>query len=195
MHKFGPVTTDSKEEVLSNLLRTTRWHFPVRNQSWRSNMVTLNPYYVSGFVDGEGCFNVAIGKRKGLKLGIEIRASFSVSQGRSSHDLIKNLSLFFNSTKSNIRVDRETLKYETRALDHIISEIIVHFDKYPLQSNKQNDFLKFKKVCLLLEQKKHLTKAGLEEIIKIAYSMNLNAALQSRRQNTEESWLKLLADK
>ncbi len=106
-------------------------------------MVILQPYYVSGFVDGEGCFSVLFGKRSKLKTGIEVRPSFSVSQGKSSKDLIQKLSLFFNTADENIRSDRETLKYESRKLDHLVSEVIPHFDNYPLESNKQNYFLKF----------------------------------------------------
>jgi hypothetical protein len=158
-------------------------------------MVTLNPYYVSGFVDGEGCFSVGFEKKPSFNRSVEVRPSFSVSQGKSSKDLILKLSLFFKTPDQNIRVDRETVKYESRKLTHLINEVIPHFDNYPLQSNKQNDFLKFKEVCLLMDQKKHLTNAGLEEIIEIAYNMNLDTTSQTRRQSTKESWLALLANK
>ena len=158
-------------------------------------MVILQPYYVSGFVDGEGCFSVLFGKRSKLKTGIEVRPSFSVSQGKSSKDLIQKFSLFFNTPDENIRSDRETLKYESRSLDHLVDEVIPHFDNYPLESNKQNDFLKFKQVCLLMKQEKHLTKTGLKEILEIAYSMNLDNNSQTRRQSTLESWLEFLANK
>jgi len=143
-------------------------------------MVILRPDYVSGFVDGEGCFSVLFGKRSTFKTGIEVRPGFSVSQGKSSKNLIQKVSLFFKTPNENIRVDRETLKYESRDLDHLVSEVIPHFENYPLESNKQNDFLKFKQICLLMQQKQHLTKAGLEEIIEIAYSMNLDNNSQTR---------------
>ena len=152
---------------------------------------------MSGFVDGEGCFNVSLEKKEKFKLGIEIRVSFSVSQGQSSRDLIEKISFFFNTCTEtkNIRPDRKTDKYETRKLEHILSEVIPHFDKYPLESNKQNDFLKFKEVCFLMKQKKHLIKTDLERIIEIAYTMNLDNDLLTRRRSTKESWLTLLANK
>ena len=46
-----------------------------------------------------------------------------------------------------------------------------------------------------MDQKKHLTNAGLEEILEIAYNMNLDTTSQTRRQSTKESWLALLANK
>ena len=38
----------------------------------------LNPHYVSGFIDGEGCFSVSIGKHKTLKRGYEVRPEFEI---------------------------------------------------------------------------------------------------------------------
>ena len=158
-------------------------------------MTTLNPHYVSGFVDGQGCFSVQIGARKEFRLGIEVRPSFSVSQGSSSRDLIEKISLFFNSANSNIRADQHVVIYETRKLKHILTEVIPHFERYPLASNKQNDFLKFRRVCSMLKQKDHLTKDGIKDILKIAYSMNLDSQFESRRRTSEEEWLKLLESK
>ena len=53
---------------------------------------------------------------------------------------MERISLFFSQTSKNIRRDKGLLKYETRNLNHILSTIIPHFQKYPLQSNKKNDF-------------------------------------------------------
>jgi hypothetical protein len=39
---------------------------------------TLQPWYVTGLVDGEGCFSVSFTLRKRLKIGIETRPSFSI---------------------------------------------------------------------------------------------------------------------
>ena len=37
-------------------------------------------YYISGFVDGEGSFHVAVQKSKNVKLGIQVMPEFHVSQ-------------------------------------------------------------------------------------------------------------------
>ena len=55
--------------------------------------------YISGYVDGEGCFNVSFSKRDKFTLGWETKPSFSVSQGKSSKDLIQK----YASTKSCYR--------------------------------------------------------------------------------------------
>ena len=38
----------------------------------------LNPHYVAGFIDGEGCFSISIGKHKTLKRKFEIRPEFDI---------------------------------------------------------------------------------------------------------------------
>ena len=155
----------------------------------------LNPYYVSGFADGEGCFCVSFNKRDALRLGVEVRPSFSLSQGQTSKDLMTSLSYFFKTPNKKIRPDRKTLKYEVRELEHLISEVVPHFEKYPLQSNKQNDFLKFKEVLLLMKDEKHLTPQGLTKILDIAYTMNLDNNSVTRRDKSKEYYLQILADK
>lgn len=49
--------------------------------------------YISGFVDGEGCFSVSFSKRQRFNTGWEIKPSFSVSQ---NHDRARPLSLCKN---------------------------------------------------------------------------------------------------
>jgi len=51
--------------------------------------------------------------------------------------------------------------------------IINHFDKYPLITQKWSDFMLFKHALDLIKCKKHLTLEGLQEIVNIKASMNL----------------------
>ena len=47
-----------------------------------------------------------------------------------------------------------------------------HFDKYPLLTNKQSDYLLFKQVVNDMEKGKHLTVEGLNKIVSIKAVMN-----------------------
>ena len=66
------------------------------------------------------------------------------------------------------------MEYETRSLNNLLTKIIPHFEKYPLQSGKQKDFEIFKKVCQKMNKGEHLTKKGLVEIVGLASKMNLS---------------------
>ena len=158
-------------------------------------MELLNPFWVTGFVDGEGCFSIQFVENQKYKQGVEVRVSFSIGQSHTSKDMMKRIAFFFCQTSKNIRSDKSLLKYETRSLPHILTTIIPHFQKYPLQSNKKNDFLAFSKVCVLIQQKKHLTREGLKKILDISYHMNLNLKKETRRKKGQLFYLEILNKK
>ncbi len=66
----------------------------------------------------------------------------------------------------------KTLKYEVRSLNDLLTKVIPHFEQYPLLSGKAKDFKLFKRVCVLMEERKHTTLAGLKEITRLAFQMN-----------------------
>ena len=128
--------------------------------------------YISGFVDGEGCFCVSVNPRKTLKIGWEIRPSFSVSQNEDRSEVLEKMREYFN--RGTIRKDTsdKTVKYEVRALNALIEKIIPHFEKFPLQSSKQKSFDLFKEICQKMSLKEHLSKNGSQEIIGLARKIN-----------------------
>ena len=130
-------------------------------------------FYVSGFVDGEGCFSVSFRTLSRATVGFETRASFSVGQKQTkqNYKLLDRIRVLFKG--GAIRDDKDGgYKYETRSLNHIRSEIIPFFKKYPLHTSKSVDFEIFCKICSLLAAKQHLNKAGLLQIIDLAKDMN-----------------------
>jgi hypothetical protein len=55
----------------------------------------------------------------------------------------------------------------------ILNKIIPHFDKYNLITQKQADYLLFKKIVNLIEQGEHLKREGIQLIINVRASLNL----------------------
>jgi len=132
----------------------------------------LNPYYVTGFVDGEGSFSVTVSVRPKLHWGIEIRPSFSISQNRKSRSILFQIKEFFNC--GYIRPSRKdnTYKYEVRSLKDLTTKIIPHFESYPLRTQKRKNFEKFKKIVLLMGENKHLQREGLKRILSLLEEIN-----------------------
>ena len=136
----------------------------------------VDNFWITGFVDGEGCFSVSFNLRKKINHGIEVRPSFSLSQKKDSeginYQVLVNIMKLFQG--GNIRFSRndQTWKYESRNLDHIWKNIIPFFETHPLITAKKNDFAKFKKICFLIRSKQHLSLQGIKEIIEIAITMN-----------------------
>ena len=54
------------------------------------------PSYISGFVDGEGCFSVSFGPRPTLSLGWEVRPSLSVSQNGDRSEVLLEIQRYFD---------------------------------------------------------------------------------------------------
>lgn len=49
----------------------------------------LNPYYISGFVDGEGCFCVSFNKRKNDR--IEVRLLFEIELREDDLEILERI--------------------------------------------------------------------------------------------------------
>ncbi len=128
--------------------------------------------YISGYVDGEGCFTVSISPRAKLVAGWEVRPSFSVSQNGDRAEVLHALQAYFGC--GSIRPDRSdrTLKWETRRLEDLLGRVIPHFEQYPLISGKRLDYERFAAVCNLMASGAHRSRVGLIRIVELARSMN-----------------------
>ena len=134
-------------------------------------MVDL-PSYISGYVDGEGCFTVSISPRPTLRVGWEVRPSLSVSQNGDRSEVLLAIQEHFGC--GTLRPDRsdKTLKWEVRSLPLLLAVVIPHFRSYPLQSGKRRDFELFADICDRMVRKEHREPDGLSEIVRMAGAMN-----------------------
>ncbi len=128
--------------------------------------------YISGYVDGEGCFCVSFIPSKRHRFGWEVRPSFSVSQNEDRSELLYRMRDVFGC--GFIRPDRsdKTLKYEVRSIRDLVTKVLPHFRAYPLQSSRQQDVERFDSICHLMFEKRHLTIEGFEKIVSLAMKMN-----------------------
>src|SRR6266540_3214331 len=138
--------------------------------------------YISGYVDGEGCFTVSISPRAKLAAGWEVRPSLSVSQNGDRAEVLQLIHDYFGC--GSIRPDRsdKTVKWETRRLEDILGVVIPHFERYPLLSGKRSDFEHFAKVCRSMAAGEHRSSAGLMRIVELVAGMNPSGR---RRYNAE----------
>ena len=130
------------------------------------------PSYISGYVDGEGCFSVSISPRPTLLVGWEVRPSLSVSQNADRSEVLLAIQSYFGC--GTLRPDRSdrTLKWEIRKLSLLLERVIPHFQTYPMLSGKQRDFELFASICRRMEGGDHRRPDGLREIVTRATQMN-----------------------
>lgn len=132
----------------------------------------LNPWYVSGLAEGEGCFHVSFNIREKLKVGIETRPSFSISLNRRDLMLLQGVHQYFQCGAIRYSKSDRTYKYESRSIFDLTSKIIPHFEKYALHGSKQNDFVLFASICRSVNANQHLNSDHLRSIIHSAFEMN-----------------------
>ena len=55
------------------------------------NINNLNPNFVTGFIDAEGCFHVSIVENTSLKVGKSVRAMFQISLHQKDKVLLEKI--------------------------------------------------------------------------------------------------------
>jgi hypothetical protein len=133
--------------------------------------------WVVGFVDGEGCFSISVVKNPGCRLGWQVQHEFSVTQASPSRIALDELIEFFGCGRiiENRRKDdhRHTLlRYSVKRRSDLIGRIVPFFEYFPLITAKREDFLSFATVLRMMQDDRHLTLGGLEEIARITETMN-----------------------
>jgi hypothetical protein len=139
--------------------------------------------WVTGFVDGEGCFSIGFIRqsggegRNGYRTGYQVSHEFVVTQGAQSAVALHDLEAFFGvgQVLLNKRYDNHRehlLRYVVRRRTDLIDTIIPFFRQYPLRTAKQRNFEKFAACVELIEQGHHLSSEGLADLAEIAETMN-----------------------
>jgi hypothetical protein len=148
---------------------------------WLEKITSDTGYYISGFVDGEGSFNVSIRKHPGYKLGWKTSLTFNVSQkGVQSLELLKN-----TFQCGYVRKRWDNLHYfEIVEFEKIMSRVIPFFKRFKLKSEKEKDFQIFRKVANLMKNGEHLTVNGIIKILELRKPMNYGG--KNRRLKVEE---------
>lgn len=154
---------------------------------------TINPWYIVGFVEGEGSFHVAFYKDNAMKYGIKIIPEFHISQSYLRVSTLEEIQNYFKcgylkaNHKNNHNDDTYVLVIRDRM--DLLDKIIPFFRKYPMLSIKQTSFELFSEVVSLMANKKHSEKDGIIKIINLAYKMNISGKY---RKVTEQSLINVV---
>jgi hypothetical protein len=127
-------------------------------------------FYLAGFSDGEGSFNVSFRPRPDYSIPWKVSLSFNVSQ----KDRVI-LALFKRHLGCGTLRGRPdgVWYYEVTNINAIVENVIPFFERFPFFSaKKKRDFAKFKQIVALMQRGAHLTKNGIREILEIRERMN-----------------------
>jgi len=158
LHSTAVRNTDSK-----NLLEP-------KSSDKNTNIFSLNPWFITGFTDGDGSFSVSIAKKKS-GLGWKIQPRLSLGLDSKDLDLLVQIKAYFKVGKIYTSA-RGIVYYTVGSTKDIIKYILPHFDKYNLATLKLKDYLVFKNIVLLMEKGEHKSLSGLLKIFSLRAILN-----------------------
>ena len=111
--------------------------------SQRLHAEDLTYAYLVGLFEGDGFFCIT---KKGKYLTYELGIELSIKDVQLIYKIKSILGVGVVSFRKRNDIDMVSLRIRNK--DHLIKHILPIFDKYPMFSNKQYDYLRFKEVLL-----------------------------------------------
>lgn len=127
-------------------------------------------YYLAGFTDGEGSFNISFRPRQDYPIPWKVSLSFNVSQ--KDRVILALFKRYLGCGTLRGRPDG-VWYYEVTNLNAVVENVIPFFERFPfLSAKKKRDFAKFKQIVALMQRGAHLTGDGIRQILEIRSDMN-----------------------
>lgn len=167
----GKLRTQSKIDAINkHMINVYKAPLNLKDKPHLNTSSDLNNHWLAGFLDADGSFQIKVLDRvePNSKPCIEVRLYIQVDQKtRLLLDLIKD------NFGGNIgyRKSQDTYYYSSTSFGSA-KKLIVYLDRFPLQSSKYLNYLKWRKAYLLVQTKNHLTTEGQNMIKQIKSTMN-----------------------
>ncbi len=128
-------------------------------------------FFLAGFVEGEGSFNISMRRKLDYKVKWQVVLSFNVSQKDVS--LLNLLKKELGCGIIKVRKIDNLHSFDVTSPLDIIQKVIPYFQKYPfLSDSKARNFSLFCKVAKLMEKGEHRNLLGLRKIIDLREKIN-----------------------
>jgi hypothetical protein len=147
-----------------------------------TGLVGIDPWWVVGFVDGEGCFSVSIHANELARptSGWHIQPTFQVSQHVDHVSTLEAIASFFGCGRVRLKGPNSSVAvYSVYSTIQLKERIIPFFEQYPLRV-KNGDFDTFARIVDAIRSRSHHRPEIFQEIVTLAYSMNRRGKQRSR---------------
>jgi len=183
--------TDSGFNEILSLKSVLNWGLPVKIKAlfpsvkplvrpvFEASKFALDPYWVSGFSEGDSSFYVQIFNEKRVTL------IFNVELHIREVSLLYKFKEFFGGVGNvNAYPARSIARYHVSGTSDLVNYILPHFDKFQLAGNKLPNYIVWSKILRLVESKAHLTSEGLDQIKELKLSLYNKDVKVSNSQET-----------
>ena len=136
---------------------------------------SINPNWLAGFVEGEGCFLVSIKDSKTTVLKKAVQLKFKLSQHKRDEQLMMNIVDLLGFGRI-YKINEAAIEIVvTKFTD--LNNLLALFKEYPLQGAKLKYLQDFRRIVELMLNKDHLSASDLDLICKIKAGMNIGREL------------------
>lgn len=143
----------------------------MESNQWLEKIPIQIGWYIAGFTDGEGSFNVSIKKVIDHTLGWKLTLSYNVSQ--KDPTMLYQLKKHFGT--GTIRFRKDGIGYfEVTSIPMLKQRVIPFFKKFQFLSvSKKHNFAVFEKILNEIIAGRHLTKDGFKYLLLLREQLNV----------------------
>jgi hypothetical protein len=154
-----------------------------RIYSFQTLMTTqLNAQWIVGFVDGEGCFNLDVHQKSDMRWRLQMQPEFTVVQNEIDIQILYAFKDYFQCGSVGVnRRDKHGTRYHYRvkSVKDLTEKIIPFFDNHSLKTKKRIEYIRFRRICLLMKEGYH--RESLKNFIEI-YDLGDSLRVRSREK-------------
>lgn len=140
--------------------------------------ITLKDAWLSGFTDAEGCFNVSITSNSRYALNNIIKMRYILDQkDEKILNIIRNL---FGFGKVTLRSKTKGVFRYTSTGYKLMNDVIFYFKVFKLLTKKADSFNKWLDIHVIISNRSHLTKKGLEQVRMLQKQINIKNSMTNK---------------
>jgi hypothetical protein len=142
-------------------------------------------YYIAGFVDGEGSFNIPIRRSSDRSLPWRVGLSFNVSQIGADHPRFLREIIGAGTVRGR---NDGVFYFEVTRPDELEARVFPFFERLPLRGPKLHDLAIFREITSMVLTGAHLTIAGFTRVLELRGPMNRGG----KRRRTDDELVRAL---
>lgn len=138
----------------------------------------LDPYQVSGFIVGEGCFYLDVSRDPSYNCGFQSRLCFEIELRDDDEDILHEVKRHlgcgnvYRLQYAKYHKWKPHVKFRTSNFKDIYEKVIPFFKRYPLFGMKERNFKIFCEAAEIIKRDEHKTSEGIKKLLALKSQIN-----------------------
>ena len=138
----------------------------------------LDPYQISGFIVGEGCFYIDVSKDPSYKCGFQSRICLEIELRDDDEDILQEIKRqlgcgnIHHLKYAKYHKWKPHVKFRTSNFKDIYEKVIPFFKRYTLFGMKKINFDIFCEAAEIIKKDEHKTSEGVQKLLALKSKIN-----------------------